>query len=271
MTNQYHNLLCRSALTYAVKYNLPIFPSSRQKIPLIADWYHQASRDPLVIKGWWRKWPDANISMPTGSASGIIALDVDVKNGQLGFDSLRELEIKYGDLPKTFATISPSGGQHFYFKYNGTPLGRRIKFMPGLDLMAEDSQVLLPPSIGNNGKKYEWEVTGHISEVNLATPPAWLTKLVSNSVNLESPTTRGASFWRTLVTEGAKEGQRNQSVAQLAGYLFYHDIDSHVTLECVRLWNNNRNSPPLPDNEIVKTVNSIAGKEFLRRQGGRHV
>lgn len=271
MKNYDDELVLRSALIYSMKYHLPVFPSSKQKIPLIEDWYNRSSREPQIIKEWWNRWPDANVSIPTGSKSGLIVLDIDVKNGQPGFDSVGELEKKHGLLPKTPTSLSPSGGQHFFFKYNGPPLGRRIKFMPGLDLMAEDSQILLPPSIGVNGKKYMWEVSGRINEVDFAPPPDWLIKLVApvlSSVDGVKNTKIPSSYWKMIAKHGAIEGRRNASVAQFAGYLLRHYLEPFLVLELMLLWNQFRNSPPLPNKEVIDTVNSIAGKEVRRRQGG---
>lgn len=268
MNIELQNQLYRSALIYSTEYNLPVFPSSKQKIPLIENWYHRASKDPQVIKQWWGRWPEANVSMPTGSASSIIALDVDVKNDQPGFDSLRELEMKYGDLPKTPTSISPSGGQHFFFKYDGPSIGRRIRFMPGLDLMAEDSQILLPPSIGKNGKRYTWEISARIDETDFAPLPNWLLSLVNSSFSpRENGTSKSLFYWKNLVLEGASKGERNQAVAKMAGHLLRHYVEPFLALEIILLWNKFRNFPPLPEDEVINTVNSIAGKESRRRNG----
>lgn len=231
-------LFYREAVLYATQYNLPVFPSTQTKIPLIENWYHQASKDPGIIKAWWGRWPTANISMPTGSISGIIVLDVDVKNGQAGFDSLRELELKFGDLPPTPTSLTPSGGQHFFFRYEGPPIGRKIRFMPGLDLMAEASQVLLPPSIGSSGKRYTWEISGQIEEINFAVLPQWIIEITFKTTSIPNQRrypSRSASFWQSLALQGAPEGERNQAVAQMAGHLLGQKVDPYLSLELIHL------------------------------------
>lgn len=47
------------------------------KHPMIKNPFELASRDPAVIKGWWRKWPLANIGGATGKHFNLIVLDVD--------------------------------------------------------------------------------------------------------------------------------------------------------------------------------------------------
>lgn len=266
------NPIYRAASIYAKSYGLPVFPSKKDKVPHIQDWYHQASRDPQVIAKWFQQWPDANISMPTGSKSHLIVLDVDVKNGAPGFESLRELEIEFGGLPQTPTSISPSGGQHLFFKYDGPPLGRRIKFRPGLDLMAEDSHVLLPPSVGTNGKKYTWELSSRIDEVSFAPLPDWVKEVASSSSNSGGTggVKRDSSFWQTLASDGTSEGGRNNAITQLAGHLLRHHVDPCLAQELILIWNEARNTPPLPTEEVIKTITSIGKKEFKRRRGIHH-
>lgn len=41
-----------------------------------------------------------------------------------------------------------------------------------------------------------------------------------------------------------------------AGHLLWHGVDPEVTLELLRCWNAHRCAPPLPDEEVVRTVQS---------------
>jgi hypothetical protein len=43
-------------------------------------------------------------------------------------------------------------------------------------------------------------------------------------------------------------------------------FDAYATLDLMLGWNT-RNTPPLPEAEIVRTVESIAARELARRQG----
>ena len=44
------------------------------------------------------RWPDANIGSPTGEASGVDVLDVDVQHGGMG--TLQRLEQEHSKLPR---------------------------------------------------------------------------------------------------------------------------------------------------------------------------
>jgi hypothetical protein len=77
------------------------------------------------------------------------------------------------------------------------------------------------------------------------------------------------SDWAAPVRDGVEQGQRNDAVARLAGYLFRRRPAPHVVLELVRAWNANRCRPPLTEDELLRTVDSIAGKEARRRRAAR--
>lgn len=75
--------------------------------------------------------------------------------------------------------------------------------------------------------------------------------------------------WRRLVAEGVGEGARNQAIARLGGLLLRRFVDPVVALDLCRAWNEARCRPPLPDEEVVKTVTSIAKRELARREAAR--
>lgn len=93
-----------------------VFPT-RNKKPLTPNGFKDASLDPAVITGWWRQWPDAVPAVATGAISGIVVLDVDIKNGVNGFDTLDELGI--ATHPHTVTAHTESGGVHMVFEHPG--------------------------------------------------------------------------------------------------------------------------------------------------------
>lgn len=78
-----------------------------------------ATKNLDTIRGWWKKYPRANIAIATGEISGIIVLDIDPRNG--GDDTIRCLELELKGLPKTVIAASGGGGTHYVFKYPSTP------------------------------------------------------------------------------------------------------------------------------------------------------
>jgi hypothetical protein len=48
------------------------------KAPVTLNGFKDATTGPALIRGWWRRWPDANVAIATG-APGPDVLDVDIK------------------------------------------------------------------------------------------------------------------------------------------------------------------------------------------------
>jgi hypothetical protein len=89
---------------------LPFIAKDSRKLPLVAHGIHDATVDEQQIAKWWHCWPHALVAIATGKPSGIIALDVDFREGGSGLDSLEMLGINFHSTTPTAHT--PSGGIH---------------------------------------------------------------------------------------------------------------------------------------------------------------
>jgi hypothetical protein len=154
--------LLQAALGHARR-GRPIFPvrqdlESGRKIPLIK-WKNGASTDESQIRAWWSIWPLAMIAMPTGRVSGIIVIDIDVKNGANGFATLERLGWPVANAPRV---STPSGGAHLYFRYPPFPVRNSAgRIGPGIDVRGDGGMVILPPSRPRlNGLDYALERDG---------------------------------------------------------------------------------------------------------------
>jgi hypothetical protein len=76
------------------------------------------------------------------------------------------------------------------------------------------------------------------------------------------------TYWRKLVADGVTEGERNNTIASLTGHLLWHGVDPDVVLELLLCWNRVRCRPPLPDDEVIRTVDSIARLHQQREASG---
>ena len=87
------NELKEAALKYA-KMGLAVFPLiEKDKKPLTANGFKDATTDLNAIENWWTKRPLANIGIATGSMSGgLIAIDMDIDKdkGKDGYHSFLE-------------------------------------------------------------------------------------------------------------------------------------------------------------------------------------
>lgn len=212
---------------------------------------------------WYGRWPDAGVGIVTGAVSNLVVLDVDPRHG--GDDSLRAVEREHGPLPHTIEAITGGGGRHLYFTYPREELRNRAALASGIDLRAEGGLVVAPPSLHASGRRYAWEVSHHPDETELAAMPGWLLQLARG----EAPG-RGhpVAYWRGLVENGVAEGERNSTIASLTGHLLWHGVDKRVALELLLAWNRLRCRPPLEDEEVAATVDSIARTQVRHRSDG---
>lgn len=161
-------LLETAALAYA-RQGLPVFPL-QGKLPLVKHGFYAASLNPSVIRGWWQRWPEANIGIPTGKPSQWIVLDVDPRHG--GWESLRHLQLalhhRASDcacapvrLLTTRIQSTGGGGLHLLFRLRADvemPLRNAVGFAgyAGLDLRGDGGYVVTAPSVHESGHLYRW-------------------------------------------------------------------------------------------------------------------
>ena len=158
---------------------LHVFPlASGTKVPVKGTHgCRSATRDLDVVRAWWQRWPDANVGIATGPASGVWVLDVDVDDLVDGRASLAELEARHGSWPATIQSTTPSGGCHYYWRWDDSVHEIRnsaSRVGPGLDVRGEGGSIVLPPSVLADGRGYRWIRNGMRT---FADAPAWLVKL----------------------------------------------------------------------------------------------
>ncbi len=232
----------------------------RDKRPLVV-WEPLQSAHPSAeqVRNWFSRWPNANIGIVTGEISNLIVLDIDPKHG--GDISLDRLERRFGRLPVTVEAATGGGGRHFYFAHPGGLIRNRTGLAQGIDVRGEGGYIVAPPSIHPSGRPYVWAEGRSPEDIALAALPRWI--LLSGGVRAR----RTLSDWRRLVHDGVPEGQRNSSIASLAGHLLWHQIDPEVVLELLLAWNRMRCRPPLEDAEVAQVVSNIARLHFSEPTG----
>ncbi len=138
----------------AAKRGWKIFPikTMQKKPPIFKDWENIASSDPEQIRKWGEKYKNCNWGVACGP-SNLVVIDVDIKDGKPGRETLAALEAKYGPLPQCRMAITPSGGYHYYF--TGLCSSGTDKLGPGIDIKSSGGYVVLPGSKTENGA-YNW-------------------------------------------------------------------------------------------------------------------
>jgi hypothetical protein len=205
------------------------------------------------VHGWFSRWPKANVAIVTGAVSGIVVLDVDTQYG--GGDSLEQLERDNEPLPDTLEVKTGGGGRHLYFEHPGDILRNRVGIVPGIDIRGDGGCIVAPPSRHPSGKRYKWVKDRGPGQATLAPLPNWLEQIIRSH---DKRPGRSPDSWRDLLRDGVSEGERNDTIASITGNLLWHDVDPDVALELMLCWNRIRCCPPLDDEEVTRTVHSIA-------------
>lgn len=217
---------------------------------------------------------NGSIGIATGADAGIVVLDVDPRHG--GEEALAALETQHGELPMTPTSRTGGGGLHFFFAHPGGTVKNSANAVgPGLDVRGEGGYVVAPPSVHASGGRYEWLPGRGPDQVAFALPPPWLVQAMRGGRDAGAGRSdqRRRVAVRGLAAGGADEGERNDAVARLFGHLVRRDVDIQVATDLMLAWNREKNRPPLPDDEVIAVMQSIAGTELRRRErraGGRH-
>jgi putative DNA primase/helicase len=187
-------------------------------------------------------WSWSGVGIVTGELSGILVLDVDGPEG--------EAELQKHGHPATPMVRTASGGLHLYFKHPEHPVRTGIRVAPGLDVKASGGYVVAPPSLGPNGKRYEWIVSPE--DADLAEPPEWLMRLLDRQ---RSKAPAGP------VGERIPSGQRNKVLASIAGTMRRRGMGEAEILAALQVANEQRCEPPLEAEEVAKIAASVARYE----------
>lgn len=127
---------------------IPIFPCiPNGKRPLTAHGFLDATNDIDQVDQWWARTPAANIGIPTGRASGVVVVDVDVHasgNGFADFERSRSSGIADG---WAWLARTPSGGLHAYFHPASRGSQRSWQAPKAhIDFRGEGGYIVAPPS-----------------------------------------------------------------------------------------------------------------------------
>ena len=228
-----------------------------------------------------------NLGIATGRTSGIVVLDIDPRNG--GVKTMATLTKELGALPNCPGTSTGGNGEHLFFnlpedlEFNNTKLG------PGVDVLANNSYVVAPPSRHASGKRYRWLAERRLHRSALTDLPApWVDKIKSR-VRKDAPVEPVSA----VMADSANpllipEGNRNNRLTALAGKLRGEGRPiPEIEAELMRV-NQEHCRPPLERSEVLKIVGSaqtwvmpvaqlgeaeLVANDFLKvdYQGGEHL
>jgi len=216
---------------------VPIFPVKADKKPYIKSWQDKATTDPLIVKKWWRQWPEANFAMPTGDKSGFVAVDVDVKNGVDGYKSLSFIEVMFG-VQSTRRIETPSGGIHLIYSSNQKVMNK-VGILDGIDVRGDGGYIVAQGSV----------IDGSAYKVIHDVPPEEMTmdmvSWINDTQNTKSPSKVGVA-----------KGERNTEIFKLASSYRGQNLDMESALEACKDVARSC-MPPLGEAEVITTVENV--------------
>lgn len=127
---------------------VPVFPCvPGGKRPLIERGFHAATTDVGQVASWWRRWPGANIGVPTGAPSGLVVVDVDVHgpaDGPASFARASAAGLVGG---REVLVRTPTGGMHAYYPATSGVEQRSWQAgRAGVDFRGDGGYIVVPPS-----------------------------------------------------------------------------------------------------------------------------
>ncbi len=139
---------------------VPVFPcESGGKRPLTRRGFLDATTDPEQVAAWWSRTPDANIGLPTGAASGVVVVDVDVHgpvDGRAAWRRASETGLVDG---AGLLVRTPTGGAHAYYPATSGKEQRSWQAAgAGVDFRGDGGYIIAPPSrrtIDGTLRRYE--------------------------------------------------------------------------------------------------------------------
>ena len=157
-----------AALAYA-EWGWPVFPcAARTKRPATPGGFHDATTDPEAIRAWWSRTPSANVAVVTGSASGLLVLDLDGNPKELLHGRV---------IPPSPTQRTGGGGWQVFFSFPvsvSDVATTRAGVLPCIDTRGRGGYVVAPPSVHPSGKPYRWARAAGPDDLPLAAPPQWL-------------------------------------------------------------------------------------------------
>lgn len=241
-----------AALRYLKECKFSIIPIDKNKKPLIR-WTEFQKRLPTEqeLQGWFTQWPDANIAIVTGTLSGVCVVDLD--EVEIAKKALNDL------IPDSlsFPVVKTPKGEHWYFKCSDPTISNNAKTINGCDQRGEGGYIIAPPSINSEGKKWSWLPALDIFSAALQPLPDAYLEAIKKPVIGEK-----TNSVKELLSIGATEGSRNDSLSRVAGALFQKGLTLDETLRLCVAWNQTLEMP-LPLGEVERTVGSIFKKHSV--------
>lgn len=228
----------------------PLWPKT--KLPILSEWENKATTDEKTIRQWAAQYPNCNY--------GCVAYSDD-PDGIWLFENddatvLDRIELETGnEFPDTFRVESRPGREHFYFLQNES--SRRMGNLAqgfvyhGDFSVRQNKQFCVGPGSLHPVTGQPYKI---ISDTEITKAPEWFVAwLLDQKIQPKKATapTTGADA-------AIPSGQRNATLASIAGKFRANGASHEIILAHLKETNATRCNPPLSEKEVDVIAESIA-------------
>lgn len=231
------------ALEYLLTKGYSLIPlNNKNRKPLLA-WKEYQERQPSESElDVWFNNSDNGIGVVTGKVSQITVVDIDVKNA--------EGHMAPEDFPSTYTVQTRSGGWHLYYNYypDIKNSANQWEGLPGVDIRNDGGFVVAPPTEGYTV----------VNDQPIADFPANLFTKRKGGTKGKYELGSGAGMG-----VGGRNDDLTRNIGQLLRSIPEAQWDTLAWKTVLAI--NSQYNPPLAEEEVKRTFESIASKEKTRR------
>lgn len=254
--------LGEAALWY-VKNGFAVFPVvERGKRPAVRRGVNDWTTNPDDVVIHWKEHPNDNIGIACGSPSkGLLVLDFDVdeESEKDGTATLSAWERANGELPETAIAITGGGGMHYLYRTGRTNIHPSVNQELGVDVRADGSYIVAPPSVHPSGRRYEWQDPPDETPVAEADDNVYdfLDYVTRNGGTDETKKDNG----KFKLPDKIKRGTRDNVLFKYASHLRSIGRSDEEIMASVAGVNALRCEPPMDSRDIERIVRSACRYE----------
>lgn len=245
----------------------PLVPNG--KTPLIQEWQNEATQDKGKIREWWGQWPNANIAILAGKYIDpdkkdryLVVVDVDVKDGKKGLETVEKLKKEEKKFPETLTTTTSTKGKHWYY-WSSTPFKQGTNVLgEGIDSRCVGGYVVgAHSSIGSSS--YSWVLKPIVplpewaDSYNGPNTPYEKPKAINVQINQDTAEKRIIHYLEKVAPIAIQGQGGDHTTFKVAGTVKDFGIDSWGCLNLLLEHWNNRCEPPWGVEELGVKVENV--------------